>query len=265
VALMAGSEEMPLTARPYRERQLIVVAQKGTQKANIPRTFNPLRILSNIDIPTLIVRLGIEGYRAWRKARESGLLILPISQKEAEELHFPPGHPRGKITYVGHPGNPILYYPMADFHRCLFEDKVCEAVKLLMSLGATSILVEHVQGWSKDFSSRLSLPIAKVAVSSEIKNKILFKAALSGTYTPVLPDSLVWYSHEPTWGNIAEGRLKFGLLDFSIAVSYLSNFGIDARLKDTVTKSGLELGGKFEDHQSTIWSLKGKFRPLGAL
>ena len=45
-----------------------------------------------------------------------------------------------------------------------------------------------------------------------------------------------------------------------MSVSYQDDFGINAGLKIALAKTGLDVGGKFEDHQSTIWRLEGKFR-----
>jgi hypothetical protein len=156
---------------------------------------------------------------------------------------------------------------MADFHRVTFEHKFCEAVELLMSLGAKKMRVEHVTGWSKDFSARLSVPLGtpseKVTLEagkhSATRSGLLYEASLLGTDEPTVPDSLVWYAHEPTWQAVAKGRIGFGLSDFSLSVAYEDDFGINAGLKVAVLKAGLELGGKFEDHQSTVWRLEGSF------
>jgi len=274
-------------ARPYLERQLVVVAQKEVLRAaqeesrkkyeadiGIGGGANWLKIASVALNPTgALINAGVEAYQAWSRASNSGAPILPISLEQAAALSFPPGHPREGVLYVGHPATANVYYTMADFHRYTFEHKLCEAVELLMSLGATSIRVECVSGWSRDFSSRLSVPLGSPNASASAdmsgtvgaKKSILFEASLSGTNAPCLPDSLVWFHHEPTWANLARGRLKYGLLDFSISVSYLDDFGINAGLKATVAKAGLELGGSFEGHEATVWRLEGKFAPKATL
>jgi hypothetical protein len=278
-----------LGSRPYVERQLIVVSQKEilraaqeenrrksqAEKEDGPdwRKIGTLWGTSVFGITPMLIAAGIEAYQAWSRARDSGVPILPICLEQAATLSFPPGHPREGVLYVGHPAIPNVYYTMANFHRYMFEHKLCEAVELLMSLGATTIRVEHVSGWSRDFSSRLSVPLASPddTASAQLNHtfgvakSILFEASLSGTNVPSVPNSLVWYPHEPTWANIARGRLKHGLRDFSISVSYLDDFGINAGLKATVVKAGLELGGKFEGHESTVWRLEGKFAPEGTL
>ena len=55
--------------------------------------------------------------------------------------------------------------------------------------------------------------------------------------------------------------MNFGLNDFSLSVAYEDDFGINAGLKLAVANAGLDLGGRFEDHQSTVWRLEGTFEP----
>ena len=267
---------------PYSDRQLIVISddeliaetkkkgrlavqgKEGVRWGEIVSA----AILDLVPLPftrTLQVAAQ-EALRAWGKARDSGLKVLPVGKNEAEGISFPPGHPREGILYIGHPAMPHVYYTMADFHRVTFEHKFSEAIEVLMSLGATWIKVEHVQGWSNEFSSRISIPLADASVSAKggtktsSGRKLLYEANLPGVAAS-LPDDLVWYTHQPTWKSIALGRLKYGLTDFSMSVSYDDDFGINAGLKLSVAKTGLDVGGSFEDHVSTTWHLEGKFLP----
>ena len=162
----------------------------------------------------------------------------------------------------------MAYYPAADFHRFTFEHKFSEAIDLLIHLGATKLRVERVRGWSREYagSFRASGPTGEsvgmeVGAKSRSRNELLFEANLPGTHAPVLPDTLVWYPHEPTWQSIANGRLKFGLQNFSLNVSYDDDFGVHAGLKASVRKTGLDLGGSFEDHEATLWEINGEFVP----
>jgi hypothetical protein len=301
---MVTLEDVPILERDYADRQLIIVtadliaqaAQGGAVGA--PQGFmealkgdlkKASQSLAEKDwkgaataAPNLYAQTVLGGWmgaaaaeavRAWARARESGIQILPIGKTAAKKITFPLGHPRNEVLYIGHPALPSTYYPMADFHRVTFEHKFCEAVDLLMSLGATKIRVEHVTGWSKDFSARLSVPLGtasekltlETGKGSASRTNLLYQASLKGTDQPVIPENLVWYHHEPTWQTVARGRTNFGLSDFSLSVTYEDDFGINAGLKAAVLKAGLELGGKFEDHHSTIWRVDGTFgAPLKA-
>ena len=73
-----------------------------------------------------------EAVRAWGRARESEVQILPVGKTAAKLITFPPGHPRNRVLYIGHPASPSIYYPMADFHRVTFEHKFCEVIEMLI-------------------------------------------------------------------------------------------------------------------------------------
>lgn len=264
---------------PYADRQLIVVAADEVIEAERKAAAEVLKERQSkswVDLaqPFLVhsvsgnvVGLAVETVRAWQRLRETGVNVLSVSRSEAKALRFPPGHPRDGVLYVGHPTSPDTYFTTAQFHRVTFEHKFVEAVSLLMSLGAVDMTVEHVTGWSKDFSSKLSVPVLSsvgdVSMSADINDKrtsqLLFTATLNNQVSPSVPADLVWYPHEPTWQAIANGRLKYGLTDFSLTVRYEDDFGVNAGLKVAAAKAGLELGGHFEDHVSTVWRIAGKF------
>jgi hypothetical protein len=266
---------------PYSERQLVVVqpdevvaatrkAQTSFKSGNAPVDWKAVALrvgkeALNFTIFGPITEVTIEALSAWAKARDSGLNVLQISRTDATRLQFPPGHPREQALYVAHPALPSVYYTTASFHRMAFEHKFSEAIYLLMSLGATQITVEHVRGWSREFSAKLSAPIpkadAKIGASrtSASESSLLFEATLKNTQNPAIPTDLVWYLHEPTWQAIAKGRTQFGLSQFSLTVNYEDDFGVNAGLKVRVQKAGLDLGGNFEDHTATTWKIHGTF------
>ena len=212
--------------------------------------------------------MSAEIIKSWTRVRADGIGLFQVGKSESLQLDFPPGHPRDKVVYVGHPAKPTVYYTAAEFHRVTFEHKFSEAIDLLMHLGATTIRVEHVRGWSREFAATLSVPLGPVdeaasmntGAHSDSRARLLFEAKLSGETEPELPDGLVWYPHEPTWQSVANGRLRFGLHDFSLSVSYEDDFGVHAGLKASALKAGLEIGGKFEDHEATTWKISGIFR-----
>lgn len=279
-----NSDEFRLLDLPYSDRQLIVVANDEFVKASRNAEKKESEQTNSVDWikiteivfktvmsrTNILTKVALEAYEAWKKARENGVQIIQVGKNESRIIKFPLGHPREGVLYIGHPAEPKTYYTIAEFHRITFEHKFCEAIDLLMSLGATEISVEHVSGWAKDFSSKISAPLSgaedtidiKIDSNSNSSSQLLFKATLPGTSRPKLPNHLVWYHYEPTWQSIAKGRIEFGLKDFSLNLSYEDDFGVNAGLKVTVQKAGLELGGNFEDHQSTIWRISGKFKAI---
>jgi hypothetical protein len=278
-------EGQDILIRPYMERHLIVVSQTKLIKA-AEEDIRRLGQVAKPDLGSLIskttkslilaavtlnikeaVNVGVEYVEALGKLGQQGVSILPISREQAVKLSFPPTHPRDGVVYVGHPSIPEQYYPMAGFHRIMFEQKVTEAVRLLMSLGANSISAEHVRGWSRDFAAHISVPLpltdakagADASAGRKERDSLLFAARLAGSDAPKIPTDLVWYPFEPTWKAIGEGRLRFGLKEFELSVSYLDDFGVNLGVKASIARAGLDLGGKFEDHEATIWKLTGKF------
>lgn len=201
------------------------------------------------------------------EAREHDIPIVPLPLSVASEMNLKPGHPRENLLYAAHPCDPRTYVPAADFHRLTFEHKFSEVLRLLMHLGASTIEVEHVRGWGRDFAGRLSAGIpqagaegsAEVEAQSSLEERLLYHAELDGSDDPSLPDDLIWYDHEPTWQSVAEGRLEFGLQDFSLKLQYADDYGINADLKVDAESAGFELGGSFEKHESTTWSIEGTF------
>lgn len=88
-------------------------------------------------------------------------------------------------------------------------------------------------------------------------------ATLKGHAAPKIPDNLVWFPHEPVWQQIARDRIDCGLEDFDLTISYSDNFGVNAKLIASLTKGSFELGGTFEEHESTTWRITGEFsQPL---
>jgi hypothetical protein len=58
---------------------------------------------------------------------------------------------------------------------------------------------------------------------------------------------------------VAEGRLQYGLQEFNLTLRYEDDYGVNVGLQTTLVRHGLELGGKFEGHESTVWRMVGSF------
>jgi hypothetical protein len=234
------------------------------------------------------LRLGAAEYeaavlRGWGKLRNAGagvrekiaakaselavrrrLGALLISRAEADMLRFDHGHPLEGVLYIRHPAQAATYYPAADFHRRVFEDKFVEAIKLLMSLGATRIAVQREEGFTREEAK-----IAVAPVGSRMKtgtegglSGALFEARLPGNSEPTVPPGLCWYDDEPTWRMIADARRGSGAEGTSLSVTYQTDYGIDKQLIGTARGVGLGLGGQFQEQKNTVWRLDADFMPL---
>lgn len=203
-------------------------------------------------------------------AREKGADLITLSYSDSKKLKliFPPGHPRENVVYAQHPANPLVYYTASSFHRQAFEHKFAEVITLLSSLGANEIKVEHVSGWDQDFSAGISVTApsqdsASLGVGKKEgeKSAVLFDAKLQGHDAPVIPADLTWYPHESLWQAVANARVSNGLKNFNLSLTYSDDYGLNAGFKATIKGTGLDLGGKFEEHQSTVWKITGTFGP----
>jgi hypothetical protein len=193
--------------------------------------------------------------------------VLEVDAAAVAGLVLPPGHPREGVVYIGNPVDPPRYYPAAEFHRMTFEHKLAEAVRLLMALGATELEVRHVAGRSREWAASIDVPIPSkgLVVGGEGQGRVssssalLFRATLEGASEPSVPGDLAWYPHEPTWRQVADGRMRYGLREFALAVRYDDDFGVRGSFEAAAAKYGLELGGAFEEHRSTEWRISGTF------
>ncbi|GLQ52490.1 hypothetical protein ACFFJT_13085 [Dyella flava] len=208
-------------------------------------------------------------YDAVRGMRSEGCDVKVLGESSVRELVFLPGHPRPKTVYAQHPANELIYFPISSFHRRVFENKFSEAIRLLAALGAREIQVEHKKGWDRAFAASLAAPIATQTgvaqvdasggTSAKASENLLFTATLPGSDTPKVIDNPIWLPFEDTWQAIVEQRMEHGLKQFTLSVNYEDDYSVNASLKGKIDKAGLEIGGKFEDHVATQWTMQGTF------
>jgi hypothetical protein len=204
--------------------------------------------------------------KAVLELRQKGLEIWTVGRDEVSSLTWAPGHPLDNVVYVGNPAVADLYYPAAEFHRRVFEHKFCEAIELVMALGASSLHVQHVQGYDRADAAQLDVPLASTeSIGAKLKkvarrdSDALFTATFPGSTTPFVPDNLVWLASERSWQTLVEAREKHRAGEFGLNLHYQSDFGIDAKLKAAIDGVGLSLGGKFHEHKDTLWRVSATF------
>lgn len=215
-----------------------------------------------------IAGAAVELWKARKRADSANLPYLIVSTSQAANLRFQHGHPLRNVVYVGDPGLPGNYYPVASFHRILFEGKVAEALRLLRSLGATEISIEYVEGFDRATGVDLSgstpgQPGVEVDAGVKSTRKANSGAKttmqLSPTMPAQIPKDLIWFRSEPLWQEVANARLESGLRSFTLDVKYTDDFGINAGLKAKIAGVGLKLGGTFTEYRETVWKLSVTF------
>jgi hypothetical protein len=278
-----GEREFP--SLPYADRRFVVVASDivvEAQRRTAPELAvaseekwkEALRSLAPEPENQTLLDIGVEARNAFRRARDRKIPLLMISKSEAGQLRFGVGHPMVGVLYVGHPADPLVYVPMADFHRVLFEHKVAEAMHLLVELGATDVEIEHVSGWTS--IAEVGINVAgtvntatgdnvtaetnlKLGRSKGQSGRVIYKMILRPHDEPKIPKDLVWFDHEPLWKEIAHARLKASLASFELDIKYTGDFGVNAKLSAKVGEIGFEIGGSFTEHKETVWRLRGDF------
>src|SRR5262249_38096325 len=155
------------------------------------------------------------------------------SEVESARVEFGPGHPFEEVVYVGHPAVPWLYYAAAEFHRRTFEHKFCEAVDLLMALGASKLVVEHESGFGREEAAEFDVPLTPkerlggcISRTLGRQSRVLFEATLPGSAEPRLPRDMVWFQSERTWQTLARARMEHQTRSFALVVRYENNYGI---------------------------------------
>lgn len=260
-----------LLAMPYNQRRIIVVGDDapGVVMSEKPSSQVIRSVISHAPgLYGALARVAADLVKARSEMRQGGENLIPVSSADAAQLHFPVGHPRRKVAYIGHPVDPPIYIPVADFHRFLFEHKVAEALRLIRSLGAVTVEVVRVEGWDQTVGVELGVKLpeageADVGVSASQERasgrSVLSTMRLKPTQSPSVPADCVWLPHEPLWQEVAQARLESGLDSFVVDVRSTDDYGVNAGLKALVAKAGLEAGGAFVAHRNTVWRLQGTF------
>ncbi len=179
--------------------------------------------------------------------------ILPLLKSKIGELKFPPNHPKKGQLYVGHPYRSNIYFPVENAENQIFEAQVTELTRILQSLGALRIVVEHIQGekgnffnsennYSKeksnlDINANVNVKVHKVNLEFNNKSEIAIendhqkihqkssdkKMSITQTFEMPseigLPLDLIWYHHNEVWQSIAQQRLEGNLLSSEIVIS----------------------------------------------
>ena len=286
-----GSRSGPIVRRPRRRApRLLEIAQAERQQIVVV----PDEVFEHVPAPVLDGSAGPLGrfsygvrrrlppqvpgsanrpvdarMQAVRDLRDDGVAILPVTSHQASELEFPIGHPRIGVIYVCDPADPRRYWPAAEFHRRVFEHKFAEAARLLMALGACSMQVRSERGWRGEMAVGMLAPIkgvlsrsGRASATAERNSEMLLEASLEPTGAPEIPPGLIWYSHEPSWQMVAEGRMHRGLTEFALKVESSDDYGLNADFEIKARRVKLlQLGGEFTAHKATTWVIEGKFAP----
>lgn len=247
------------------DRRLALQRERAESKTLDGQLKQARRILTQ-SIPAT----AMEAYRKVKteisEMKCDGENVTFLSREQVHDFTFPPGHPVVDHVYVEHPVLAGTYYPLATFHRIVFEHKFSEALSVLIHLGAKHLRVVCKHGWGREFATNLNLTLPSGEAmqtsangTSATSSMLLFEASLNPTAPAALPKQLFWFPYEYTWRVLAEARLKSNLQEASLSVNYDDNFGVSASLNGRVQEAGLAIGGDFHEHLATSWKIECKF------
>lgn len=218
-----------------------------------------------------------------------------LIRKDLPEINFPVGHPIDDHFYLAHPYLENKYIPMQNYENLLFSDKVRELSYILQCLGATDIEIDSLKGSSVEAVSNYSLDLnangnVKIHSGSVSKNsksdsvnsskslsQLATKQKFTPTKKPYLPESLIWYHHEPEWQQIYQQRTNGHLDSYSIIIrnqfSQLDKENIFNKVKAEYENLIIKVDGGFSQNISkqfkeegfTEWKLEVKFAPIDKL
>lgn len=221
--------------------------------------------------------------------------ISVIDINNLPNIQFPIGHPVANQLYVGHPYLPNKYMPFENYQLELIEDKVREFCQIAQCLGATEISIDAVNTSQSSSSSDVKqnvngegsyrLASGKGSVDKKKKNSLIQEIsqaiALHQRFTPTkepyLPNSMVWYQHEPSWKRLYEQRVNGGLTEHEERIETRKSQVVDnnqlqevkAELESLFAEANLNwnasLDEKFSQQENAVLAIHVKFAPVDSI
>jgi hypothetical protein len=176
--------------------------------------------------------------------------------------------------YIISPRNNKVYFPFEKYHSLAFEEKVNEAIRIMMHLKPRELLVVHEEGYghgintsteveakAKMFEGKGEVQLEK-KTGKEVKFKASFQESkqLDWEKSIQLPDDLIWYPTEEKWRSIVEGVLTHGLKQVDMEINYIEDFGVNAKLQaDIMKQANIKVKSDVTQFQKTSWNVIASF------
>lgn len=173
-------------------------------------------------------------------------------------------------AYVLHPTSDSLYLPMETFHPRLFQEKAQELLRLLQSLGAKEVYVEHEFGLGDGMSFGFNGPIPTKAgkVMADVKARgahmqrghvVQHERFDPPGHPPSVPMGLAWLDTEIEWQGLVARRLSGGLRTFHVALTYADDFGVGVDLEAKLKRVKVSLGANYRRFRRSRMLYRGEF------
>lgn len=199
-------------------------------------------------------------------------LEVPHTIASSELLWKGTVKPELEKFYIISPQNDKAYFPFEKYHSLAFEEKVNEAIKIMMHLKPRELLVVHEEGYDTGINttaeihakSKLIKGSGELTIDKKSDKKVMFKASFQKPRlfdrSVQLPSDLIWYPSEEKWMSIVEGVLNHGLKEVNMEINYFEDFGVNAKLQADILKQAKIKGRSNVKHfQKTSWKVIASF------
>lgn len=279
--IICGSPKELLRLPPSNRKFILIAsstasAQQGKdQKEKTDDILGIAGVLAKIPLLPLpiwgILLVGGIAYWAVEKFLRDNKVDLPegtviLTTTDVGGLTLPLGHPVNNGVYASNPVNDRQYFPLSRYHIDIFQSKTMELVRLLRHLGAKSIEIENFEGMSINADAGIDVS-GFGSLNAGRKQGATKKITWSSEYPrpnapPNVPENMNWLAYEPSWREIADGRIKQGLERFSIKLEHTDDFGVNIKVAGEFKKAKAELSGEFKESARSINSVTGEFWPI---
>lgn len=194
--------------------------------------------------------------------KSQGVDQLPLSRSTDFDLQGSP--PVVRLIYVTLPSNERKLVPFANYDEELARDKLNEALRVVMSLGASRVVAKAFRGSSRHIGGEAGLPKGigkgRVFVDRAARVDITFQTEGSGG-APVDPRPLR-YPDEPGFDAACDAVLKNGTQSLKIEITRQSQFSVESDIAVAFKKVGFRLGASAKKERSNQFVIEAEFAGL---
>jgi hypothetical protein len=171
---------------------------------------------------------------------------------------FPPQQPKDGLVYACCDIEPNLYVPLAQFHTFMYQHKMSAFTELCSNLGAKSC--EVVYSEEEKTKSTKSIKVTNVptklgpaSTDIGIDSNSLRSESASVFFSFPKPKKEIkeyhsnWMNGEPTWVTLQKLRLERDVDNYRAEFNYTDDMGINVKVASSIAKSGIDIGGSFNN------------------
>lgn len=216
--------------------------------------------------------LGAVSVWSWRRRRDStetsSIVRIPRSDirrlVSGGELQFPLGEPVVGQVYVRHPVRSGSYWPFAEFHQLLVQEKTFEIARYLIALGAGDINVECKINVGKSSSGET---VFRTPTPADVSASLGFAQGVNGALSisitgpgneSDIPGDLVWPNNDPLF-KLARESASAGVKTFKVGMATNQTNSVNAEVAATIPKFGLSAGGTYKRWEDLTFVVQARF------